>query len=201
MAAQAAGFVLVGGESRRMGQEKALLDLGGQPLVVRTAERLRLVVVELSLVGSPQRFGDLGLPVLADRVTGRGPLAGIVTALEATRHDWNLIMACDLPYLETRFVEFLLEQSATRPEADAVVPRPADGWQPLCAAYHRRCLPAFERVLASEKPKISHAYDALRVHPITDEALTRFAFSAQMFKNMNTPEEYEEAKRVLGLRA
>jgi molybdopterin-guanine dinucleotide biosynthesis protein A len=72
------------------------------------------------------------------------------------------------------------------------------GWQPLAAAYHRRCLPAFERVLASDHPKISRAYDALRVRALIPDVLARFAFSPRMFNNINSPEDYDEAKRILG---
>lgn len=194
----AAGFVLAGGGSRRLGRDKALLALGGQPLALRTAEQLRPVVEELVLVGSPQRYAHLGLPVLADRVADRGPLAGIVAALSATDHDWNLVVACDLPYLETRFFEFLLEQTAAKPTADAFVPHVGGFWQPLAAAYHRRALVAFERVLGAGNPKIDRAFPDLCVEALTGELLSRFAFPERMFKNINTPEDYEEALRELG---
>ena len=196
----AAGFVLVGGRSRRLGADKALLTLGGQSLVLRAAERLRPVVGELVLVGSPQRYAHLGLPVLADRVVDRGPLAGIVAALAATGHDWNLVAACDLPFLETRFFEFLLQQAAEKPASDALVPRVGGFWQPLAAAYHRRALPAFERVLASGTPKIDLAFPDLHVEALTDELLDRVAFPERMFKNINTREDYEEALRELARR-
>lgn len=181
-----------------MGRDKALLEVGGQPVVWRVVERLRLAVVEVSLVGAPERYSHLGLPAVADRQANRGPLAGIVTALGCSRYDWNLVVACDLPYLETRFLEFLLEQAAASPVADAVVPQTRDTWQPLCAVYHRRCLPAFERVLAEENPKIARAFSEVRVRAITATELARFAFEERMFKNMNTLEDYEEAWRLLG---
>ena len=195
-ASPAAGFVLTGGESRRMRADKALLEIGGQPLALRMVELIRPLAAEVALVGSPERYKHLGVPVLADCEAGRGPLAGIVTALRATRHDWNLILACDLPFLESSFLE-RLRAEASAGEHDAVVPQPADGWQPLCAAYHRRCLPALERVLASDYPKITVAFDALRVRALTSPELARFAFSPRMFKNMNSREDYEEAKRIL----
>lgn len=195
----AAGFILTGGQSRRLGRDKALVQVAGQLLVLRIAERLRPVVVDITLVGAPERYAPLGLPTLGDSQPGKGPLAGIVTALRASRQDWNLVVACDLPYLETRFLEFLLEQAAATPIADAVVPQTRDTWQPLCAAYHRRCLPAFERVLAGSHPKVSHAFGEVRVRAITAGELERFAFDERMFKNINTPEEYAEAQRILGV--
>jgi len=190
-----AGFVLTGGESRRMGQDKALLELGGQPLAMRMVEKLRIGTDEIFLLGPPERYAQLGLPVLADAVAGRGPVGGIAAALRATERDWNLIVACDLPYLEPRFLEFLLGLATN--ETDAVVPRPGGRWEPLCAAYHRRALPAFERVLAGEDYRVARALEALRVRAVEEEELGKFAFSGRMFKNMNSPEEYKEAKKML----
>jgi molybdopterin-guanine dinucleotide biosynthesis protein A len=170
----AAGFVLTGGQSRRMGADKALLELGGQPLVQRTVERLRPLVAEVALVGAPDRL----------------------TALAATRFDWNLVVACDLPYLETRFLEFLLAQ-ASESDAAAVVPHTQGQWQPLCAAYHRQALPAFERALAGTNPKIVSAFSEIRVRAVTGEELRRFAFDEQVLKNMNAPQDYQEARRQI----
>ena len=208
-----------------MGGDKALLELAGRPLVLYMVEKLRPLVAEITLVGAPERYAHLGLPVLPDCEAGRGPVAGIVTALRATRHDWNLIVACDLPLLDPRLLELDLNEAAAAPEmCDAIVPQTeagakgwprtqahygtgneagegesgwVRGWQPLAAAYHRRGLPAFERVLASDHPKISRAYDALRVRALIPDVLARFAFSPRMFNNINSPEDYDEAKRIL----
>ena len=179
-----------------MKRDKALLEIGGQPMVLRMVELVRPLVAEVTLVGAPERYGHLGVPVLADCEAGRGPLAGIVTALRATRFDWDLIVACDLPFLEAAFLDLLLSE-AVAGQDDALVPQPEDGWQPLCAVYHRRCLPAFERVLASDYPKITVAFEDLRVRAVTPDRLAQFAFNPRMFKNMNVPEDYEEAKRIL----
>lgn len=180
-----------------MGRDKALLELGGQPLVMRMVEKLRGVAGEVYLVGSPERYAHLRLPVLADAVAGRGPVGGIAAALRATESDWNVMVACDLPYLETRFLEFLLKLALDGADSDAVVPRIGERWEPLCAAYHRRALPAFEQVLAGEDYRIARAFESLRVRAVGEEELNRFAFSERMFKNMNSPEEYEVARKAL----
>ncbi len=194
---KAAGLVLTGGYSRRMGRDKALLPLAAKPLVLHTVERLSPVVEEVVLVGAPERYSHLGLPVLQDVESGRGPLAGLVTALTATEYDWNLVVACDLPYLETRFLRHLLEQATRSGAADAVVPQLAGLWQPLCAVYHRRTLPAFKAVLAGPQAKIALAFERIRVQAVTEDDFRRFAFDERILKNMNTQEDYEEAKRIL----
>jgi molybdopterin-guanine dinucleotide biosynthesis protein A len=200
---RAAGFILTGGKSTRMGADKALLKLAGKALVGRLAELVEPLVAEVALVGSPERYAHLGFPVLADREPGLGPLGGVVTALGSSPYQWNLILACDLPFMESRFLRFLLGRTEAWGEADAVVPQTSaeeEGsgwrWQPLCAAYHRRCLSVFERTLAGAHPKMELAFAELHVLPIDPSELTQFAFSEQMFKNMNTPADYAEAERI-----
>jgi molybdopterin-guanine dinucleotide biosynthesis protein A len=194
----ATGFVLTGGRSSRMGRDKALLELQGRPMALRTANLAQSVVEEVYLVGDKETHGHLGFPVLADKVAGRGPLAGIVTALENTQHDWSLLLACDLPFLEGNVLRALLACANSGEAIDAVVPRTEDGWQPLCAVYHRRCLPVFQEVLESDKPKIALAFNQLRVHTPGADNREEFAFPERMFKNMNSPEDFDETKRTLG---
>ena len=200
-----AGFVLTGGASDRMGRDKALLELGGEPLALRAVHLLGEVGVSATLVGAPDRYRHLGAPVLPDSVEGKGPLAGIVTSLEATRSDWNFVLACDLPYLErplARFLSGLALETGGGVDAitatDAIVPRIRGRWQPLCAIYHRRCLPAFEQVLVSGHPKIADAFDSLRVRSVEENDLHRAGVSLRGLENMNTPEQYEEAKLRFG---
>ena len=104
---QVAGFILAGGASSRMGRDKGLLDFGGVPLILHTARLLEPIVAQVTIVGSPSKYAKLGLHAIADDARaqggpdrpGRGPLAGIAAALTATHSRWNLIVACDLPYL------------------------------------------------------------------------------------------------------
>src|SRR5579862_3839386 len=99
----AAGFVLAGGRSRRMGRDKALLPYRGAPLIAHVAGTVEKVLDDsghVAIVGAPDRYRDLGYRVLADLFPGCGPLGGIVTALSLAESDWNLIVACDMPNLD-----------------------------------------------------------------------------------------------------
>lgn len=192
------GFILVGGQSRRMGREKALLELDGVPLALRAANLLRPYVAEVTLLGPPERFGHLGVRALADRRPGRGPLEALSGALADSPCDWNLFLACDLPFLEGKFLEALLGR-ALAGRAQAVVPRTADGWQPLCAAYHRNCMPAMEKALARDSTGIVEVLPALKVDVIAREELARLGFSERSFRNINTPADWEAARRELEL--
>jgi len=192
------GYVLVGGESRRMGREKALLELNSVPLALRAAELLRPHVAEVTLLGPPERFAHLGVRVLADRSPGRGPLEALCAALVSSPYEWNLFLAGDLPFLEGKFLEALV-QRALPGQAQAVVPRTADGWQPLCAAYHRSCVPVMEQGLTREPAGIVEVLPALEVDAIEGEELARLGFSERIFRNLNTPGDWETAQRELEL--
>jgi len=178
-----AGWVLVGGRSSRMGQDKALIEVEGRPLALRVADSLFLSCNTVSIVGDPARYATLGLPVIPDNFPGQGPLAGIEAALRATSADWNLIAACDMPSLDSTVFASLFSTGC-----DCAVPRYADGSvEPLCSVYHRRCHRA---VVAALESGIRRVTDALRhlesecfsvgYVTITDNA---------PFRNLNTPEE------------
>jgi len=115
------GAVLVGGKSRRMGRDKALLAVGGQPLLQRVVEALREVTDELLLVGvGAERYAWLGGRAVDDLVPGGGPFAGVYTALSVARHSHCLVVACDMPFLNTDLLRYMRQQAMGW---DAVVPR------------------------------------------------------------------------------
>src|ERR1700687_988958 len=143
---QVAAFILAGGASSRMGRDKGLLEFGGVPLILHTARLLEPLVAEVTVVGSPSRYARFGLHAIADDALaqcgpvtlGYGPLAGIATALAATRSRWNLIVACDLPYLSAGRLNWLLSRTL-RSRGEAIVPRTQRGIEPLAAVHRREC--------------------------------------------------------------
>lgn len=176
-----AGFVLVGGKSSRMGRDKALLAYGGATLVQHVAKRVAAAAGCATLVGSPQKYGGLGYPVIPDMREGAGPAAGIEAALRATCAEWNLVVACDMPGVTVDFLSALLEE-ARRTGADCLLPLSGQGRaEPLCAVYRRSALQAFEAALAAGICKITRAIEGLRVVAWPAPRSTWFA-------NVNTPE-------------
>jgi molybdopterin-guanine dinucleotide biosynthesis protein A len=179
-----AGFVLTGGESRRMGRDKALLrGPGGVPLAAQIAETVLEAAGSVVLIGPPERYAHLGFQVLADRVPGCGPLGGVYTALFATSAEWNLVVACDMPNLTATFLSGLLA-AAEASTADCMVPEDAAGMHPLCAVYHSRCRPAAEAAIRHNQLKMHTFVSSLRFEKWTSpEALT--------LANVNTPEHWK----------
>ncbi len=183
-AGQYAGFVLAGGRSSRMGRDKALLIWNESTLLENAARMVSQAAGSAVIVGNTSKYSHLPYPVIEDIFPGAGPLGGIHAALNHTRAEWNLVVACDMPGLNAESLAGLMEQTSQFPEADALVPDSGGQGQPLCAVYHRRALPAIQRALMEGRFKIMQAIEPLRVIRLRtgDEGL---------FRNVNTPEEWE----------
>jgi molybdopterin-guanine dinucleotide biosynthesis protein A len=188
------GFVLVGGEGRRMGQPKQLLVLGGETLLERQLRRLRGICGSVAVVGVSDKVDVPGFP---DAIPDRGPLGGIYTGLLHTRTDFNLFVGCDLPFLEVRFLEFLARR-AVGSQADVTVPEERQGrFEPLCAIYRRRVLPIVRARLRVGMNKTDGFFHRVHCRSVPWPEILRAGFSPRIFANMNTPADYEAAKRIL----
>ena len=198
---QVAAFILAGGASSRMGRDKGLLDFGGVPLILHTARLLEPLVGEVTVIGSPRRYTRLGLRAIADDAQaqrgadgpGYGPLAGIATALAVTRSRWNLIVACDLPYLSAGWIDWLLSR-ALQSHCEAVVPRTERGIEPLAAVYSRDCGAPVAAALARGVRKVSDAIEEFRVDFVYPREWRKIDSSGLILRNMNAPGDYEEAR-------
>ena len=189
------GLVLAGGKSSRMGQGKGLMRLGNQLLVLRAAEILLPIVHTVTLRAPPDRYGNLGFPVVADLWPDKGPLVALCTGLISSNAEWSLFLACDLPRVSRRFVEFLIRRArATR--SDAVLPCTPDGWQPPCAAYHARCRMVFEAAIRQDQLTIVELFDKLRPEAITPDEMATSGLSAAEFVNVNTPEGWDRVSQL-----
>lgn len=192
MAVEVASFILAGGVSSRMKRDKALLEIGGVPLLLRTAQLLQSVVGAPTVVGDPATYEFFALPVISDDWPGAGPLGGIATALRASSAQWNLVVACDLPYLTAEWLRFLVAR-AVASTADAVLPLNTRGAEPLCAMYHKRGEPAIRAALESGIRKVTDGLQNIRVETIPTAEWKAFDSEGLLFKNMNLPQDYQEA--------
>jgi molybdenum cofactor guanylyltransferase len=190
------GYILAGGKSSRMRSAKALLEIGGEPMVVRTARLIESVAGTATVIGRTGRYETLGLQVIDDDWPGAGPLGAIATALHASHATWNLILACDLPYLTRDWLEFLVRR-AVQSQADAVLPMNALGAEPLCAMYHKRSEAVVSAAVERGVRKVTDGLDRLCVEKIEPLEWKAFDSEGLLFKNMNSPEDYEEAKTRL----
>jgi molybdenum cofactor guanylyltransferase len=198
------GYVQAGGASTRFGRDKALVGFGGRTMLAQTTGLLASVCGEVIIVAAEGQYPDVPVPLLADRWPGQGPLGGILTALQSsalrgTESIWNLIVSCDMPFLTRDWLEFLC-QSAERSAAQVAVAESANGLEPLCACWKTTSMPSVQAAFDSGVRKVSDAMKRLPMEVLDVSVWKRFDTKGRLFWNINTPADYEEAKRILEVR-
>jgi molybdopterin-guanine dinucleotide biosynthesis protein A len=190
-----AAFVLAGGQSTRMGADKAFVQLEGCTLLAHALALAKSVTSDVRIVGSPEKFAAFG-EVVEDEFPQHGPLAGIHAALRASSSEVNLMLAVDMPFVEVPFLEYLFQEAARHESVMVTIPRAAGGWQTLCAVYRKPFADLAEQALRQGKNKIDPLFRGTTIQILDEPALTKHNFSLNMFRNVNTPEELEEAARL-----
>jgi molybdenum cofactor guanylyltransferase len=185
-------FILAGGRSSRMGQDKAFLQLGSRTLLAHALELARAIDRSPWIVGSAGKFAAFA-PVVEDVYAESGPLGGIHAALTRTGTDLNLIVAVDLPFLQPSFLNYMVSQ-ARETGAVVVVARASGGLQPLCAIYRRSFAEVAEGSLRAGRNKIDPLFNEVHTRVIEQEELRQNGFAEQMFRNLNTPQDWEQAR-------
>jgi molybdopterin-guanine dinucleotide biosynthesis protein A len=186
------GFILAGGKSSRMGADKAFLEFGGQTLLARVLETVGRVTPQVGLLGDKKRLAAFGT-VIEDIYLGRGPVGGIHAALMSTTTDFNLMLAVDLPFISAEFLRYLVSQ-AEGSNAAATVPRVSGIFQPLCAVYRKEFGKVAGRSLLAGKNKIGALFGEVNTRVIEENELANAGFTIEIFRNLNTPAEWQEAK-------
>jgi molybdenum cofactor guanylyltransferase len=195
-------FVLAGGRSKRMGQDKALLKLGGRTLIDLALDKLRTIGVTAPRIAAARSDLSSHAPVVPDLHTGCGPLSGIEAALDATTRPLNLFLPVDMPLLPARFLTWML-QRAEITGAWVTVPRINGLPQPLCAIYHRDLLRPITASLLAGNYKVmpvvtaaageSQAVDVFDTERLASTHPDLLGFSPlplyRWFHNCNLPED------------
>jgi molybdenum cofactor guanylyltransferase len=199
--ARVAGYVLGGGASTRFGRDKALAQIDGKPMLLRMCDLLGDVTHGVRVVAAPGKYVNLGADLVTDRWPGEGPLGGIITALLANAgthggREWNVILGCDMPFLTREWLVFLVERAPESP-ADVVVPQSKHGLEPLCACWRTSAAGKLQRVFDAGVRKITEAMKHLEMEVLDETRWKRFDSAGRLFWNMNTPADYDEAKRIL----
>ena len=188
-------FVLAGGKSSRMGTDKAFLKLGGTTLLQRALSLVLAVTNDVFVVGEKSRLPGIRT-VIGDIHSGCGPLAGIHAALSHSPTDLNLLMAVDLPFITESFLRYLISISQ-QSDAVVVIPRSGGRLQPLCAIYRKAFAEPAAQALKQGKYKIDPLFSQASTRMIEETELADAGFSCELFKNVNTPADWDEAQRRL----
>lgn len=194
--------IQAGGESRRMGQDKAHVPFLGRPMIEHVIERVAPVADEIVITSnSPQKLTYLGLAVHPDVTPNRGALNGFLTALTVAQYEIVCIIACDMVFANAEMlaaeIELLRETGA-----DAVVPTTSHGYEPFHAAYRRTpCRAAVEKALLAGERRAHDWYSLVRVAEFGQEQIAQYYADGGAFFNVNTPSQLDAAQDVALRRA
>ena len=181
------GVILSGGANRRMGVNKAFLRVEGERMIDRIVQLFRKVFQEVIIVtASPLEYLDQQATIVTDILPEKGVFGGIYTGLFFASDEQVFVAACDMPFLNRAFLEYMIGVAA---RYDIVVPAPPDGIQPLHAIYSRRCLPVIRSLLDQNRLQIRELYPSQKVLQIPPEVLHSFDPEGRMFLNINTPDD------------
>jgi molybdenum cofactor guanylyltransferase len=187
--------ILAGGRARRLaGADKSALVVGGMSILDRQLAVLRSLTPHILIVASNEhRYGDVGVPVVSDRIRGAGSLGGLYTALLDAPTEQLVVMACDMPFLTAPFLSRLAALGAG---VDAAMPRDDHGLHPTCAAWARRAAPHLRAQIDSGRLRILDALDGLDVREMDPRELARFDPDGRLLLNVNTPDDYSRANAL-----
>jgi molybdenum cofactor guanylyltransferase len=190
------GVILAGGLNTRMnGRNKAFLEIGGRTILTRLLESLRNHFCEILLVTrGTELYAGQALRVVEDIHEARSSLTGIHAGLVHARSEFGFVVPCDTPFLQSNLVGLLLHE--LEPAVDVVVPFFDGHYQPLCAIYSRRCIPAIEDQLKDSDYKIINLFDRMNVKTVSGEKLRAADPGLVSFLNVNTPEAFKACRNL-----
>jgi molybdopterin-guanine dinucleotide biosynthesis protein A len=189
--------IQAGGESRRMGSDKALLPFLGKPLILRPLQRLAKLADEVLITANqPENYRFLGLTPFPDILPGFGALGGLFTALSVASHPYVAVVACDMPFASLALFAAelnLLRQSNT----DAVIPRSEAGTEPFHAVYRREtCLPRVRKALRSGLKRVDSWFSEVNIRYMELDEIQIYDPQELAFLNINTSEELRDAELI-----
>lgn len=200
--------IQAGGQSSRMGEDKALKPFLGKPLIMRVIERLAPIADELIVTTNrPADYEFLNAStgsaqcarLTPDLKPGRGALGGLYTAIASANHPYVAVAACDMPFASKNFFE-RASNLLVKEEADVVIAKTDEGYEPFHALYRREiCLPAIEAAIDEDKWKVIAFFPQVKVRTLSPDELKSFDPSGLCFWNVNTPEEFQHAEKLAGL--
>jgi len=189
------GVIQAGGRSVRMGgQPKALIELGGRPIIERVVAALAPAVDDVLLVtNTPELYAFLKLPMVGDVYPDHGSLGGIYSGLKAASGLAALTVACDMPFLHPEVIKLVAARAG---EGDVVLPRVGPRLETLHAAYDKVCLPHIAECLSAGRLKIVEFLERVRVVEIAEDEVARFRDPRVTFMNVNTPDDLARARAL-----
>lgn len=189
------GIILAGGLSKRYGQNKAFLEIGGIRLIDRIKEEMENIFKRLILIANEKKsFEYLGIPIIEDLIKGLGPIGGIYTGLMNISDQAGFFVACDMPFINKRLIRYMLD---IKDNHEAVVPLVANEVEPLHAIYSKSCLKPIRNLIDSKYYRVRYFYNQISVRYVKEDEIRKFGSPSKAFLNINTPDEFAKIQSLM----
>ena len=188
------GVILSGGKNRRMGENKAFIEIEGVPIVSRIYTLFKELFQEVIIVtNQPELFKNFDSKISSDLIPNQGALGGLYTGLYFSNFQYSFCVACDMPFIKKALVQYIINHIEGE---DVIVPRTEDGLQPLHAIYSKNCLDPIKNIMEQGKYKIIDFYNRVNVKIVEEKDFTLLDPLRESFINVNTPEELHSIIKV-----
>ncbi|MEX1000689.1 MAG: molybdenum cofactor guanylyltransferase [Crocinitomicaceae bacterium] len=174
-------IILAGGKSSRMGEDKGLMSLFGKPMIAYVIDEVMKITTSIKIIANHPQYKSFGFPVYPDFFKDKGPLGGIHAGLKVSEHEKNILVSCDLPYLQHSLLKHLIFHSEG---FDVTVPVQQEQIHPLIGVYQKTGLPMIEEQIKTSDLKVSNLLKKLNVNLIDTKE-----FDPINFKNVNSKKD------------
>jgi molybdopterin-guanine dinucleotide biosynthesis protein A len=187
------GIILSGGQSIRMGQNKAFIKIDGVPIINRICDLFKKLFQETIIVTNQKEiFKDFDTKIYSDLIPNKGALGGLYTGIFFSTFYYSFCVACDMPFIKKSLVQYMINNIE---DEDAIIPRTKDGLQPLHAIYSKKCLNPIKTTIEKGKFKITDFYELAKIKTLEENAFISLDPFRESFINVNTPKELSYFER------
>jgi len=177
-------IILAGGKSSRMGTDKGLLELNGKPMVAHVIDTIKQITDDIIIISDRAAYEVFGVPVYEDLIKDAGPLAGIYTGLMNSKHDKNIVVSCDVPFVSEKLLHYLINSCKNY---DVTIPIKNNKSHQVIGIYDKKCSTVFKNELDNNQRKMKLALEKINLNVVDANQ-----FEEKEFINVNTPSEFKE---------
>jgi molybdenum cofactor guanylyltransferase len=182
--------ILAGGQSKRMGKDKGLVELDGKPMIVHVINAIQSLVGQINIsTNNNYEYSRFGYPILEDVFPLAGPISGLYSCLYHSKNDYVLIVACDMPYINEGLIEYLISESDD--SSDIIVPSHLGFIEPLCAIYNKRILSLVKQRILSHNRRMLDLLSQCKTKIINIESTHEY-YHKYLFKNINSSSDLKK---------
>ncbi len=184
---QVTGIIMAGGKSSRMGEDKGLMIYKGNPMISYPLSVLQGICGEIIISTNNIEYSRFGYRLIDDAIKGIGPIGGLYSSLMASKNEWNLVVACDMPFVSESFLRELI--AFEKKGFNALVPQNTNKqYEALCALYSKSCIPIIENQIKKKEFGLYQLLNKLHVNKLS------VSIDNRNFINLNTLNEFREAE-------